>query len=174
MLQNASVADQGGATAPSTSWIMRIAKTQSRQALPRACKLMHLQTRPEDVSLHEWKLGKTATVTQKKWKLLILLLFFKDIFWKVLVLVRVKAFLLWLVAELHRHLEVSSVVLRKEEPVSQRFLLNWNQVKTFPFWVKRHFLIPDVRCKQCNTSDSLRNRSLSCHDLASSESFSSG
>lgn len=52
-------------------------------------------------------------------------------FLKVLVLARSKAYLLWLVAELHRHLGVSSVVLRKEEPVSQRFLLNWNQVKTF-------------------------------------------
>lgn len=43
---------------------------------------MHLQTHPEDVSLHELKLGKIAIVTQKKWKLLILLLYFYDFFFK--------------------------------------------------------------------------------------------
>lgn len=40
-----------------------------------------------------------------------------------------KICLLWLVAELHKHFGVSSVVLREENPVPQRFLLNWNQAK---------------------------------------------
>lgn len=81
MLKNPSVADQGGATAPSTKWIVRIARTHSRQTFPRACELMHLQTHP-DVLLREWTLGKIVRVPQKKWKLLILLFYFKIFFWR--------------------------------------------------------------------------------------------
>lgn len=78
-----------------------------------------------------------------------------------------KIFLLWLVAELHKHFGVSSVVLREENPVPQRFLLNWNQAKLL---FLGRTLLSNSRCEMQRVY-SLRNRSLSYHDLASSESF---